>query len=101
MSVALRSKLLNIMKLRLSSLDFQPSSYCEHRIEQMIQHGVETMVSNNADKRMDKVYLAERNLQHLIDYLCDFAKELGTYPTLEEDGIETALLEHHALWPFS
>lgn len=101
MPFALRSKLINIMKLRMSSLDFQPSSYCEHRLEQIIQHGIERMVTNNANKRMDKVYLAERNLQHLVDYLCDFAKDLGTYPGLEENEIEVALLERHPMWPFS
>ena len=89
------------MKRRITALDFQPSPYCEHRIEQIIQHGIERMASNNASKRMDKVYMAERNLQHLIDYLCDFAKDLGTFPTMEEEGIETALLDHHPLWPFS
>ena len=40
---------------------------------------MERMVSNNANKRMGKVYMAERNLQHLIDYLCDCAKDLGIW----------------------
>ena len=100
MSFALTSRLLFAMKNKLSSLDLNLTPYGEHRIEQIIRHGIERMVVNKASERQDMVNLAERNLVLLMECLCDLAKENKTYPTLDDEVFDTALLDSYPLWPF-
>lgn len=100
MSVALRSRLLGIMKRHMSSLDFHPNSYCEYQIEKLVGHGVERMRINNAVDQIGKVIQAEQNLRKLVDYFCNYAKDVGTYPVLNDDAFDSALISCPPLWPF-
>ena len=100
MSFALNSRLNIAMKNKLSSLDLNLSSYGEHRVEQIVRRGVERMAINKATERLDLVNLAERNLVLLMECLCDLAKENKTYPTLDDEVFDTALLESYPLWPY-
>ena len=72
----------------------------QHRIEQIVKRGVERMAFNKVSERLDMVNLAERNLIQLIECLYDLAKENKTYPTLDDDVFDTALLDSYPLWPF-
>ena len=100
MSVALKSRLLRIMKAEMSFHDFHPASYCEYQIEKMVHHGVERMRIGNAVDQMGMVCLAEQNLRHLIDYFYNFSQDVGTYPTLDEMAFESALIDCPPLWPY-
>ena len=100
MSVALKSRLLSIMKREMSSHDFRPTSYCEYQLEKIVGQGVERMRINNAVDQIGKVMQAEQNLRRLIDYFCNYSKDVGTYPTLDDDAFNSALITCPLLWPY-
>ncbi len=100
MSVALRARLIGIMKRQMSSNDFHPTSYCEYQFEKLVGQGVERMRINNAVDQVSKVIQAESNLRHLIDYFCNYSKDVGTYPVLNDDAFDSALISCPPLWPY-
>ncbi len=100
MSVALKSRLLRIMKIEMLSHDFQPTSYSTYQIEKMVGQGVERMRINNAVDQVGKVIQAEQNLRRLIDYFCTCSKDVGTYPTLDDNAFNSALIACPPLWPY-
>ena len=100
MSVAFKSRLLSIMKREMSSHDFRPTSYCEYQLEKIVGQGVERMRINNAVDQIGKVMQAEQNLRRLIDYFCNYSKDVGTYPTLDDDAFNSALITCPLLWPY-
>ena len=100
MSAVLKSRLLSIMKREMSSHDFHPNSYCEYQIEKIVGQGVQRMRINNAVDQVGKVIQAEQNLRRLIDYFCTYSKDVGTYPTLDDDAFNSALVACPLLWPY-
>ena len=100
MSVALKARLLGIMKRHMSYLDFHPNTYCEYQFEKLVGQGVERMRINNAVDQVNKIIQAEQNVRHLINYFCDYSKQVGTFPVLNDDAFDSALISCPPLWPY-
>jgi len=43
---------------------------------------------------------AERNLKFLIRYLCDYSRDVGTFPQLNDSDFNAALLASPTFWPY-
>lgn len=96
----LKPRLLNIIhrELRAQNLELSPS--CTQQIEQLVNNGVQRMRLNKADEHAGHIMQAEQNLRALIRYFCEYAREAGTFPKLNDANFDTALSRCPTLWPF-
>lgn len=100
MSAALKARLMRILSREMSSLQFQPTAYCEGQFKKMISHGVTRMRINNAVDQPGHIVRAERNLKALLKYFSDYARKAGTFPTLSNAAFDNALKDCPSLWPY-
>ena len=101
MSAILSSRLLSIMQQEFDSLNFKLPANCQQQIEQLVSNGVARMRATKAVDHPGHVMAAERNLKALVRYFCDFAREEGTYPTIDGAAFRRALLASPIYWPYS
>jgi len=99
-AVALKSKLTLVFEREIESIDLYMSRYGLSRIEKIIDQGVERMGLDDVTESLEKIYVAEENLKRLLDFFCDHAKTLGTYPFIDDDAFDTALADCYPLWPY-
>ena len=100
MIFAIRSKLSSILGKEIDDQKLHLSPYCEEQIEHMVSLGVERMLIAKVTEQQDKIYLAERNIKCLVEYLSNQAKSYGTYPEIEESVFNTVIAECYPLWPY-
>ena len=84
----------------MSALQFQPSSYCEGQFKKMVGNGVTRMRINNAIEQPGYVLRAEKNLKTLVKYFSDYARKVGSFPTLSNSAFDNALKDCPSLWPY-
>jgi len=99
-AVALKSKLTLVLEREIESIDLFMSPYGLSQIEKIIDHGVERMGIDGVTESLEKIYASEENIVRLLDYFCNYAKTLGTYPFLDDSAFDTALAECYPLWPY-
>jgi hypothetical protein len=99
-AVALKSKLTLVLEKELESIDLYLSPYGMSRIEKIIDQGVERMGLDGVTDSIEKIYVAEKNLTHFLEYFCNYAKTLGSYPFLDDNAFDSALADCYPLWPF-
>jgi len=99
-SFALFSRLKAILKSEMEDQGLQLSPYCEQRVENMVNIGVERMTIDKVIEKQERVYLAEENIKRLIEYLSDQAEAYGSFPNLEDLAFDMAITECYPLWPY-
>ena len=99
-AVALKAKLTLVLEREIESIDLYLSPYGLSQIEKILDHGVERMGIDGVTESIEKIYVAEENLKRLLEYFCNYAKTLGTYPFLDDGAFDTALAECYPLWPY-
>jgi hypothetical protein len=99
-AVALKSKLTLILEREIETIDLYLSPYGISQIETIIDHGIERMGIDGVTDSLEKIYVAEENLKRLLDYFCNYAKSLGTYPFLDDSAFDTSLAECYPLWTY-
>jgi hypothetical protein len=100
MTFAINSRLSSILETEIEDQKLHLSPYCEEQVERMISIGVQRMSIANVTGQSDKIFLAERNIKRLVEYLSNQAKSHGTYPEMEESTFDTAIAECFPLWPY-
>ena len=100
MPETLKLSLQEHMKNKVESLDLQLSTYNEQRIEKFIDRGVLRMSFGNVIEQDEKVNLAKRNLEQLIDYMGNMARDQGTHPSLQEHAFNEVMVKSYPLWPY-
>lgn len=100
MSAALKARLMNSLSRELAALQFQPSSYCEGQFKKMVSNGVTRMRINKAIDQPGHVLRAEKNLKALLKYFADYARKVGSFPTLSNSAFDNAIKDCPALWPY-
>jgi len=100
MIFAIRSRLSSILGTEIEDQKLHLSPYCEERVEHMVSVGVERMSVAKVTEQNDKIFLAERNIKRLVEYLSNQAKSYGTYPEIEQAVFDTAIAECYPLWPY-
>jgi len=100
MIFAIKSRLSSILRTEIEDQELHLSPYCEERVENMISVGVERMSIAKVTEQNDKIYLAERNIKRLVEYISNQAKSYGTYPEIEESVFDIAISECYPLWPY-
>ena len=100
MSAKLKARLMTIMAREMSALQFKPSSYVDGQFKKMIGHGVTRMRINKAVDQPGHVIRAEKNVKALVRYFSDYARKVGSFPTLSDAQFEHALKDCPALWPY-
>ncbi len=100
MSAALKARLMNLLSREMSALQFQPSPYCEGQFKKMVSNGVTRMRINNAIDQPGYVLRAEKNLKALIKYFSEYARKVGSFPTLNNSAFDNALKDCPSLWPY-
>jgi hypothetical protein len=100
MSTALKARLMTILAREMSSSQFQPSSYVDGQFKKMIGQGVTRMRINKAIDQPGHVIRAENNLKALVKYFSDYARKVGSFPTLSNANFDHALKDCPSLWPY-
>ena len=100
MTAMLQSRLMIIMQRELDSQNLLPDPYCTQQIERLVTQGVERMRNNNAADHPGRVMNAEQNLKSLVKYICDYSKNMGTFPQLSQSHFDAAMRSCPTLWPY-
>jgi hypothetical protein len=100
MSATLKARLMTILAREMSSSQFKPSSYVDGQFKKMIGQGVTRMRINKAIDQPGHVLRAEKNLKALVKYFADYARKVGTFPTLSDANFDRALMDCPSLWPY-
>jgi len=97
---AIQSRLSDILETEREGLKLSLSPYCQQRVENIVNIGVQRMTMLDVTQRLDKIHLAESNIKRLIEYLSNYAKDCGTYPEIEDISFDNAMAECFPLWPY-
>lgn len=100
MCAMLQSRLIGIMQRELESQNLQLSIYCTQQIEQMVSNGVQRMRTSKVIDHSGHIMQAERNLRALVNYLGEFSKSAGTYPSLTNSSFDAAMSNCPNFWPY-
>jgi len=94
------SRLSAVMKNEINENALSLSAGCSGRIRRFVNAGAERMAAINMTQNQVLVYLAERNIKQLVEYLSRKAMGKGTYPNIGDNTLETAIDECSPLWPY-
>ena len=94
------TRLSAIRKNEVNNHALELTSRCAGRLRHFINMGAERMAVANAAQNQVLVYLAEKNIKHLLAYLSKKAKGKGSYPVIGDNTLETAIEECNPLWPY-
>jgi hypothetical protein len=97
----IKARLLSIMRRELDAQNLQLTSECQQQIEQLLVNGVSRMRINKAIDHPGHILQAERNMKALIQYFCDYAREVDSYPNLNSADFSAAMIVCPSFWPFS
>ncbi len=96
----LQARLLSIMRRAVDSQSFQLSSECQQQLEQMVVNGLIRMRINKTIDHPGYILQAESNLKALVQYFCDYAREVETFPHMGSADFHAALIVCPTYWPF-
>ena len=89
------------MQRELESRGMELPLYCTQQIEQMVSRAMLRMQANRVIDHAGHVLQAERNLVSLIEYFCEYSREIGSYPRLSNSDFDAALHSCPSFWPYS
>lgn len=99
MSQQLKNGLKRILEDEVSNLGLSMPIASQRLTEKMINIGVQRMVTAGADKRQDRVLLAETNLKAFVQGMAVQARVLKTGKVIGAKAFQMAK-NAHSFWPF-
>ncbi|MDX1459652.1 MAG: hypothetical protein R3348_01180 [Xanthomonadales bacterium] len=100
MSGNIQPRMVALLTSQLDMLGFQPSQSCKSQLEQMVFRGITRMKIGGAIDQPGRVLQAEKSLRDMVKYFSDYARDAGTYPTINESDFRAALLASPPFWPY-
>lgn len=94
-----RKQLVAVLKRKAEKSGMRLDQECLSQIERLVGQGVERMALMKVLERPDKVMQAESAIDDLLESLKNQARQLGTFPTVNEKAFGMAKNDFCPHWP--